>query len=351
MPLEKNTFTVSRKIPHHASHSGYDQLSRYLGSPVGAPKWIYRIRGLGLIHRHYRKKSGMEWYNGLYSELFTSLHMRKRRGQIYHFLFGENEFRFLPEWMPDRQHKVIGTYHTPPAEFETVMKQTAHLRRLDAVIVVASNQLPVLENILSKEKVFLIPHGVDTEYFVPPAKRFESKTCICVGHHHRDFATLGRAAAILKKMDPEIHILVVDRVFSHYLSSEQQNLYKGLFASAGNVELLTDISDEELLRLYQTSALMILPLIDTTANVAVLEALSSALPMVVSDVGGIRDYVSTDCAALASPGDAEDIANQTLTLLQNSAEREKLSRLSRQQALLFDWKIIAKKIETLRMTL
>ncbi len=281
----------------------------------------------------------MEWYDGLYAELFTSLHMRRNDPALYHFLFTERDFRYLPALRSDRGHKIICTFHTTPDEFTKVMKYTEHLKSIDAAIIVSRNQAPLLESIIGSKKVFFIPHGVDTKYFTPlPQEHQSKKICLSVGHHHRDFETLARVAAIIRKRDPDVRFIVVNRVFSVYLSSEQQRSLKELFSAAGNVELRNDLTDDELLRLYQTSDLMVLPLFDTTANVAVLEALSCGLPMVVTDVGGIRDYIEPEGAAFAARQDAEMMANHVMRLLQNPGERKRLSRSSRSQALTFDWR-------------
>jgi glycosyltransferase involved in cell wall biosynthesis len=348
MPKCERFFTVSRRIPHLAILSGYDHLATHVGTRLKIPPLIDRVRGLGPLKRYLRKKSGMEWYDGMYAELFTALHMRRPGSRIYHFLFAERDFRYLPKLWPKYRHKVIGTFHATPREFEKVMKYTEHLKSIDAAIVVAKNQIPVLESIIGKEKVFSIPLGVETGYFLPPDQNYTpGKTCICVGHHHRDFQTLGEVAAIIKKHDPEVRIIVVDRVFSTYLSLEQQQTYKASFASAGNVELRADLTDEELLRLYQASDLMILPLFDSTANTAILEAMSCGLPLVVTDVGGVRDYVDPRGAAFVAPQDAETMADHVIRILQNREERERLSRSSRNQALSFDWRVIADKVKTL----
>jgi glycosyltransferase involved in cell wall biosynthesis len=343
-PDAMKSFTVSRKIPHHASHSGYDQLARYVGTPLNVPPFLYRIRGLGPFHRYFRKRSGMEWYDGLYAEFFTALHMRTHKPALYHFLFAENYFRYTARLQPYRKHKIISTFHTTPAEFERVMTQKEHLKSLHGAIVVSNYQFAMIEQIIGKGKVVYIPHGVDTHYFAPPnPKTVSSKTCLCVGHHHRDLMTLCKAAALIRNRDPEARVVLVDRVFSLYFSQDEQRVYRESFAAAG-IELCVDLSDEELLRLYQTSALMLLPLHDTTANVAVLEALSCGLPIVVSDVGGIRDYVNTHAAVLVAQNDAEGMADQVIRLLQNPDERKDRSLAARNQALSFSWIVIADRI-------
>jgi glycosyltransferase involved in cell wall biosynthesis len=102
-----------------------------------------------------------------------------------------------------------------------------------------------------------------------------------------------------------------------------------------------DVSDTELLSLYRSSELMMLPLTDTTANLAVLEGLSCGLPLVVTDIGGIRDYVDSDCAALVATQDAETMAEQVLRVLNDRARRKAMAQAARAKALTFDWHVIA----------
>jgi glycosyltransferase involved in cell wall biosynthesis len=338
-------FTVSRRVPHHAEHSGYDELARYVGRPVETPAFLRRFRGLGLIHRYFRQRSGMKWYDGLYAEVVTSLHMRKQDPAVYHFLFAERDYRYLPVLKPDRRHKVIGTFHAAPQEFSEVMKRTEHLKSLDAAIVVARNIEPAIQRIVGKEKLFFVPHGVDTHYFVPSRGGYaSSKRCISVGHHHRDFETLARVASIVKQKDPDVTFVVIDRVFDLYFTAEEQEKIRESFNAATNVELKTDLTDQELLAMYQNSDLMVLPMFEATANVALLEAISCGLPLVVSDISGVADYVSSNEAALAPPRDAEQMAEHVLGLLGDHEQRERLSIASRNRALQFDWRIIAEQI-------
>ena len=345
-PEEKRNrkiFTVSRHISHHAAHSGYDLLGQHVGEPVAVPSLLSKLRGLGAAQRLARNLSGMKWYNGLSVELSTAIHMRRHKNCIYHFLFAENDFRYLPSWISASQHKIVCTFHTPPAEFPKVVEDAKHYMRLDAAIGVASNQKSMLEKLPGRAQVGIIPHGVDTKYFSPESGP-KSKICLSVGHHHRDLDTFCAAAEILKKKDPDLKLLLVDRVFFTYRSKEDQQKYVDWFNNLGNVELKTDLPDDELLRLYRSCEVMLLPLLDTTANVAVLEALSCGLPLVVSDVGGIRDYVDESCAALVPSGGAQDLADQVLRILQDRDRAMEMSRAARAKALQYDWSVIAQKM-------
>jgi glycosyltransferase involved in cell wall biosynthesis len=312
-------------------------LARYVGTPVTIPPLIHGIGKIGPLHRYFRKHSGMDWYDGLLLELATYFHMRKHRNGVYHFLFPERDFRFLADRIPARNHRLAATFHATPQELLNIMRDTTHLKRLDGAIAVARNQIPLLESILGNGKVTFIPHGVDTSYYTPDTtKRLKPAQCICIGHHHRDLDLLCRIAERIKLDDPEVRIILVDRVFHVYRTPEDRKKYLSWFDAIGNVELRHQVSDADLLSLYRTSAATLLPLIDATANVALLEALSCGVPIVVNDVGGIRDYVDSTCAAVCD-GTAEAMAREVLKFVHDATHRSAISDAARVMALTFDW--------------
>ncbi len=288
----------------------------------------------------------MEWYDGLYQETFTAMHMKTHSKGIYHFLFAENHFRYLPALVRKGNHRVIGTFHATADEFDRVMRMKEHFKWLDAAVVVSHSQVAHMESLMGKDQVFFVPHGMDTDYFTPgrAEKSGRVKLCLCVGHHHRDYATLCETAGIVKREDPEVRFILVNRVFAAYLSLEQQEHFRKLFAAAGNIELRTNLTDDELLDLYRASDLLVLPLLDSTANVALLESLSCGLPSVITDVGGIRDYVDEQCSVIAPLHDAGTMASQILELSNDPVRRQRLSLAARERALTFDWKRIAQQM-------
>ncbi len=81
------------------------------------------------------------------------------------------------------------------------------------------------------------------------------------------------------------------------------------------VEIFSGIDDSQLRDKYRTASLAVLPLQDCTANNSALEAMSCGLPIVVSDIGGIRDYVTEDFGVFCNPGNAYEMANAVMVLL------------------------------------
>jgi glycosyltransferase involved in cell wall biosynthesis len=122
-------------------------------------------------------------------------------------------------------------------------------------------------------------------------------------------------------------------------------IYERQFAGLENVRYLYGIPDSELLLLYQSSDILLLPLKDATACNALLEGLSCALPIIVTDVGGVRDYVDETCAILTPPGDAEAMTEHLLGLLRDEQQRYKIGRSARRRAVeRFRWALIAERV-------
>jgi glycosyltransferase involved in cell wall biosynthesis len=120
-----------------------------------------------------------------------------------------------------------------------------------------------------------------------------------------------------------------------------------LFAGLKNTLVFDSIDEEKLRTLYRASDLVVLPLLDCTANNTLLEGLSCGVPVITSDVGSVRDYADTTCAVFTEPGDADSMVAELMALLNNDTLRERMSIAARQRALQFDWKHVAQKMQAI----
>ncbi|HSB70233.1 MAG TPA: glycosyltransferase family 4 protein [Candidatus Methylomirabilis sp.] len=277
----------------------------------------------------------MAWYQDefFFAELRAMASMLARGGGIYHFLYGEDAYRYAGSIAGFRRNRIVCTYHQPPAVFERVIRSTAHLRRLHGVVVLASNQAPYFRALVGKEKVFLVPHGVDTRFFRPPVTRPKTTTCLFVGQWLRDFAMLAEVIQLVRAKDRGIHFEVVTKPEHHHQ-----------LAGLEGVNLRSALPEDDLLALYQTSALLVLPLLDCAANNAVLEAMACGLPIVATGVGGIGDYLDDGCSCLVPPGNSPRMADAIVGLVQDDPKRESLGRGARMKSLEFDWAVVASRL-------
>ena len=339
--MQKVNYIYGR-FEHHAQHSGYDQIVKYIsGQKVESRAILYILNKLpqGLV-RILKQRAYKWWYHNenLATELKIALLMIMKGKRLYHFLYGDKDYSLLRFFNGLRGNKILSTYHQPPCILDQCLISKGHLKHLNGIIAVANNQISYFKRYVEKERIFFVPHGVDINFFHPldGSKEQGFKRCLSVGHWLRDFDVLREVIRIVNKKEKEIKFIIVTR-----------EEYFDIFRNLTNVELLCGISENELLTLYQTSDALLLPLKDATANNVLLEGASCGLPVVVTDVGGIRDYVDEACAVLIPQGknQAELMAEGLCKVLRDNNRRLGMSKMCRQRALEFNWEIVAGKME------
>jgi glycosyltransferase involved in cell wall biosynthesis len=335
---------ISMRMRGHASPSGYDRLADFIDAPVIQPvsQWTFVQRAVARSFRFLINRSGSQWYHrdSFYSELHAARQWFRKRGQIFHFLYGENSHRYLGCLkLAGQRNSIVCTYHTPPDKFQIIVQDKNHLARIDAVIVVSNSQTEFFSDLVGPERVFYVPHGIDVDYFKPfKPKDKDVDTanilrCLFVGRHLRDFDTLARTAELLASSGNTVRFSVVASPKVHFH-----------FTGMKNIELHTGISDEKLLELYQESDILVLPLLDCTANNSLLEAMACGLPIISTDLPGVRDYVNEACALLTPKGDPQALAEAILYLQKNKVLRQRMANASRDRAQDFSWQKVASRV-------
>jgi glycosyltransferase involved in cell wall biosynthesis len=339
--IDLNLQYIVLRYSHHSPHSGYDRLADYWESMYGGsiirvdkplPRSIIRERML------WRVANGTPGYDraSMAAELKVAWNMTRERGNIYHFLYGETTYHYIGLLNNFRKHRVIATFHLPPSGIRQAAQIDWHIRRLTAVVCVGQTQQEYFTNILGQDRVFILPHGVDTQYYTPP-KSFETRNpdlCLFVGDNYRDFPTLRGVIELVAYKRPRTQFVVVTARRNYELIGLHPNL-----------TLRSGIPESELLNLYHSAALMIMPLHDATANNAILESIACGLPVVVSDVGSIRDYVDPECAMMVAPYDSLSMVDAILDLLEDPQMRQHLGNVSRERSLRFSWPNIVQQLQ------
>jgi glycosyltransferase involved in cell wall biosynthesis len=330
---------VGHRYGHHSRHSGYDGFSRYLrATPLQPPvsfrfiKWK-KHRMLGWqIDQAIGAIVGRKYYavGLLLSELATIPHAFLHRGAIYHFLFGDTDVWIVGKLRRAAGVRVIATFHE--AEEGLVwMEIDRVVSALDAAVLVSESQRPYFDRLLPKERIFVVPHGMDTEFFCPSNAVTDEPVCITVGGHTRDFETLARAIDLVRQERSDARFIAVGTSHGH----------DGPPFEHPGVEFHHGISDEDLRRLYQTSRAAVFSFRQTTANNGTLEAMACGIPVVCTDIGGAREYLGSDGGILCPPGDAEAMAAGILRLFSDDALAKRMGAAGRERVLQFDFHRVA----------
>lgn len=341
---------VQTLFSHWSQYSGYHQYLKYLANDFDIehirvePTNYYISQSIMRLFCNFlykRRISKAATINDIFNEISLIKkikHALKYHQQvIVHFMDGEYGYNWLNSFMKlnlfsRKRIKITATYHQPPSILNDLISTTECISALDLIFTVGSNQLSYFETI-KMGSVKFIHHGIDTNYFKPGGQRpaDESIICITVGHWLRDFKTLSK---IIERSPMNIRFRIV---------ANPDNLRS--VKKDHRVEILSGISDTELLGVYQSSDIGLMPLIDTTANNGILEMMACGLPIITTNVGAIRDYVDDQMSIIVPNNSAESMVRFIIELGKDKDRREKLSLKSRERALELDWTKIALRMK------
>jgi len=231
----------------------------------------------------------------------------------------------------------MATFHNCPDTLPETLCFPGRIRQLDSLILMSAEQQPFFEKMgVSPDRLHVVPHGVDCQYFTPPVARPSTPfTVLAVGGHRRNFPLL-RDVCVRMQFERDVHFRILapaDRAH--------------MFAELPNVTFASGVSDQVLLDSYRMASCLLITLESATANNALLEAMACGLPVVSERLGGIPEYVNEECAILTKPADAHAIVTTLKQLKHNPQQLAAMSSAARTQAESFDWPIIAQRMQEL----
>jgi glycosyltransferase involved in cell wall biosynthesis len=163
-----------------------------------------------------------------------------------------------------------------------------------------------------------------------------------VGQWLRDFDTALKAMKIVRRKGTKlIFDVVLPSATPHDVVRKVKN------SSPQNTYIYYNIPEGALLKLYSNSRMFLMPLLDFTASNSLLEAMASGLPVIISDVGGARDYVDEKCGIFVEKLNPNAMAEAIAYLSEDEMVCKKMGQSSRIKASSFSWDVIAPLYEDL----
>ena len=206
------------------------------------------------------------------------------------------------------------------------------------------------------DKIRVIHNGVDTRKFQPATDKRKAKQEL--GFNPDDIAVLsvGRLYArkglftLIESMPAVVRSF--PRAKFVISGKGQSNEMKKLVAHAqklgvnGNIVFTGYYPDRKLPRLYQAADVFAFSTFYENLPFAVLEALSTGLPVVTTRVGGIPEMIeSGKNGFLVQPFNSRELSDRILYLLEHPAAASEMALLARKVILeRFDWRLIVKKV-------
>lgn len=212
--------------------------------------------------------------------------------------------------------------------------------------------IPKLEH-----KLLELPYGIDTTRFAPrdaprtmrdrfSLSRDEVPVILFVGgldraHYFKGIHILIQALA---KVEEPFYLVVVG-------DGDLREEYEALARSLGlqdRIRFAGRVEDFELPLCYNIADLLVLPSTDMSEafGIVLLEAQSSGVPVIASNLPGVRTVLKAgETGLLAVTGDVDDLSEKISCLIGNRTLREQFAVASRKRAqMTYDWSIIGEKL-------
>lgn len=344
--------TIRHRFPHMGAHSGYDNLFLHLEKMYGNDFTTIWRKDASFMQRAFGKVLRPVFNNMKLGPFYTVPSMlaewkgwkllKNAKGGIIHIAYLEDSFGLLAYLKKNatryRHIKIVATSHQPVSWWEKHPEKMALLPALDAVIVLSTREQAYFDKQMPG-KVHFVRHGIDIDFFTPGQEYEQSRTCIFSGNWFRDIPCLVDVVKRVTEKDNTIRFEIVN----HFVNDPAHPISQ--LRAFKNTELRSNISDESLLELYRSADLLLLPLIESTANNAMLEATSCGLPIITTDVGGVRDYTSSSFCHYAEKGDAVLLADYVLETVNAPAQlKERRLNARRYAEQYLDWQVLAKQV-------
>lgn len=325
-----DVFTPTYNIPT-GSEAGITRLQPLYAWGNGAVllDLVQKLRGYDVVHLHY-PFFGSDILAAFAAKLWNiplvvTYHMRPKASGILGLTF--RAYRFVLERFVFRSARVL----------LVSSKEYAH------------------EHDVRHRNIEVFPFGIDTERFAPGDRAAARRafglpehipTILFVGgldraHYFKGVDVLLSACATIT---PPWQLLIVG-------DGNNRKTFESLAAALGihdRVRFVGSIPYADLPRVYQAADIHVLPSIDRSEafGLVTLEAMSSGIPSIVSDLPGVRSLiVAGETGALVPPGNATALAAALMRFCGDEHFAKYCGALARIRACaLYDERILAKRL-------
>ena len=201
---------------------------------------------------------------------------------------------------------------------------------------------------VASDRIAVISSGIDLSRFPRSERRPQPNPVhiATVGRLHRvkGFDLLIAAVRRLHEAGHRVRLTIAGE-------GPERAMLRAAVGDLPGIELAGAMSPDEVAQLLRAADIFAMPSVDVGSQAegtptAVLEAMAAALPVVVSDSGGLPQLVRDGVNGLVVPqGDVARLAEAILTLVGDAAMRRKLGDENRQLAEGRDWAVVAAGVD------
>jgi len=209
---------------------------------------------------------------------------------------------------------------------------------------------------VKEAKIRVIHNGVDIHKFAPPEDKAKVKqelgfsnkefNILSVGrlYARKGLFTLIKSVSIVAKKYRNVKLIISGKG----QSNEMKKLvdYAEKLGIRSNILFTGYFPDAKLPKLYQAADIFAFSTFYENLPFAVLEALSSRLPVVTTNVGGIPEMIEDGKNGfLVPPANSAALSDRIIYLIENPAAASEMANQARETVEnRFDWRLIVKKV-------
>ena len=201
-------------------------------------------------------------------------------------------------------------------------------RRLPRIVTVSRNSAGDIarEFGVAPGAISVIPVGVDTEVFRPPAAPRVPGRIVSVASSDSPIkgarVLIEAVAKLATERDVELVMVGRPKEDGPVLRLIDQ------LSIGERVRFVSDLSDEALAQLLGSAEVAVVPSLYEGFSIPAVEAMACATPVVASRAGALPEVVA-DCGVLVKAGDPGELARALDDLLDDPARRDRLGRAGR----------------------
>jgi glycosyltransferase involved in cell wall biosynthesis len=203
-------------------------------------------------------------------------------------------------------------------------------QRLPRIVTVSANSATdiVREFGVARDAVTVVPVGVDTEVFRPPAEPRVPGRIVSVASSDSPLKGARVLVEAVAKLATErdVELVMVGR------PKEDGPVAKLIdqLSIGDRIRFVSGLSDQALAALLGSAEVAVVPSLYEGFSIPAVEAMACATPVVASRAGALPEVVG-DCGVLVKAGDAGALALALADVLDDAALRDRLGRAGRER--------------------
>jgi glycosyltransferase involved in cell wall biosynthesis len=226
----------------------------------------------------------------------------------------------------------------------------ASLLRARRAIAVSDYARRALSFGLARQRIAVIPHGVDPAYSPPPAGSARGDFLLAVGdiYVQKNYLMLIDALAIARQTHPGLTLKIAGaNVGDEYPGQVTDAIKRHGLGDA--IELLGSVDRNRLIALYRDCALLVFPSTAETFGHPLVEAMASGAPIASSNQAAMPEILG-DAGIYFNPLDPRDMAAAIGKIIDDRDLAARLSIAARERAKRYSWEKAARDTADILVT-